>query len=287
MGKRTAANRQKRVVVIGAGFGGLEFCKRFKHANAEIILIDRQNHHLFQPLLYQVATAGLAIPDIAQPIREILRKRKDIIILLEDVDSIDLDAKTIGFESGEELEFDYLVLAMGAQTNYFGNDDWESYAPGLKTVDDAATIRHNVLLAFEKAESHTDTDEIRKLMTLVVIGGGPTGVEMAGALSELARNVLSREFRRINPSEAKVILVEGGDRILGHFPEDLSTSAENQLKELGVEIITGERVTDISSEKVSIGDRVIEASNIIWTAGVSANPLTEQLGVELDRTGRI
>jgi len=275
------------VVVLGAGFGGLEFCKRFQRAEARITLVDRTNHHLFQPLLYQVATAGLSAPEIAQPIRSIFSDRPDITVLMESVAAIDIARKQVALEKAT-LAYDYLVLALGGQTSYFGHPEWERFAPGLKTLDDALRIRSDVLMAFEKAETETDANDREKLLTLVVVGGGPTGVELAGAFSELARTVLKRDFRHIDPAHMRIILIEGSSRILSHLPEDLSASAQHQLEHLGVQVRTNTRVKDIRESEVLLenGD-IIRAGNILWAAGVAATSLTKQLGVELDRAGRV
>ncbi|MGN6554195.1 MAG: NAD(P)/FAD-dependent oxidoreductase [Verrucomicrobiota bacterium] len=280
-------NKPIHVVVLGAGFGGLEFCKHFHRPNARITLVDRTNHHLFQPLLYQVATAGLSAPDIAQPVRSIFSDRRDVTVLLDKVVDFDLAHKQV-FLAGSTLEYDYLVLALGGQTSYFGHPEWEQFAPGLKTLDDALRIRSQVLLAFEKAETSLDEADDERLMTTVVIGGGPTGVEMAGALAELSRTVLKRDFRRIDPSHARIILIEGSPVVLSHLPPELSQSAADQLKQLGVQVRTATRVKMIRQGEVELeGGEVIRAGNIIWAAGVSANPLTKKLSVELDRAGRV
>jgi NADH dehydrogenase len=275
-----------RIVVLGAGFGGLTFCQTFRHANAQITLVDRQNHHLFQPLLYQVATAGLSAPDIAQPIRSILADRPSVTVLLEEVKGIDLGAKMVTL-ADKKLGYDYLVIALGGCTTYFGHPEWEQFAPGLKSLDDALRIRREILLAFEKAETTDDPIERQRLMTIVVVGGGPTGVELAGAFAELARNVLHKEFRHIDPAKTHVILIEGSNVILNHLPPDLAASAQQQLQSLGVEVRTSTRVTTMSKGRVETTGGVIEAANIVWAAGVGANSLTKSLGVEVDRAGRI
>jgi NADH dehydrogenase len=276
----------KHVVVLGAGFGGLTFCQKFNHANAHVTIVDRQNHHLFQPLLYQVASAGLSAPDIAQPVRAILSKNRNTDVLMEEVIDIHLAERQVVL-SKDVLTYDYLVLALGSVTSYFGHPEWEQFAPGLKSLDDALRIRRNVLLAFENADDETDPVRQRELMTIVVVGGGPTGVELAGTFAELARFVLRRDFRHIDPSLAKIILVEGSPRVLGNFPENLSRKAEEQLKKLGVEVVTGVRVEAISDGCVKLPNREIRAANIIWAAGVGATPLTKKLRVELDRAGRV
>ncbi len=280
------AGRLPHVVVLGAGFGGLTFCQRFPAGAARITLIDRQNHHLFQPLLYQVATAGLSAPDIAQPIRSILAGRPNLEVRMDCVTAVDLAGRKVALEKSA-LEYDYLVLALGGVTSYFGHDNWEPFARGLKSLDDALAIRRDVLLAFEQAEAEPDPGRRRQLMTVAVIGGGPTGVELAGAFAELTRNVLARDFERIDSRQARIVLIEAGPRLLGHLPEDLSASARRQLETLGVEVRTGTRVTAIRSGEVELADGLLPAANIIWAAGVAANPLTRKLGVEADRAGRL
>jgi NADH dehydrogenase len=280
-------NKQFHVVVLGAGFGGLEFCKRFRRPNARITLVDRTNHHLFQPLLYQVATAGLSAPEIAQPVRAIFSRRPDITVLLDKVLDFDLAKRSVQLEENT-LQYDYLVLALGGRTGYLGHREWEQFAPGLKTLDDALRIRSRVLLAFEKAENQKEAPLRGQLLTIVVVGGGPTGVELAGAFAELARTVLKRDFRRIDPSQARVILLEGSPRILSNLPPDLSASAQRQLEKLGVQVRTSTRVKDIRENEVELETgEVIRAGNILWAAGVSAAPLTAKLGVDLDKSGRI
>jgi NADH dehydrogenase len=274
------------VVVLGAGFGGLTFCQDFRHANAKVTLVDRQNHHLFQPLLYQVATAGLSATDIAQPIRAILSERRNVTVVLESVRDINLAQKTVTLDRGA-LAYDYLVMALGGCTVYFGHPEWEEFAPGLKSLDDALRIRREILLAFEEAETETDPEERRRLMTIVVVGGGPTGVELAGAFAELARNVLRSDFRRIDPGEAHVILIESSTVILNHLPAELAASAQAQLQSLGVEVRTSTRVTSIRKGLVETTSGNIPTANIVWAAGVGASPLTKKLGVELDRAGRV
>ncbi len=275
------------IVVLGAGFGGLEFCHKFRHASARVTLVDRSNHHLFQPLLYQVATAGLSAPEIAQPIRSILSRRRNLTVLMDSVLDFKLAEKKVVLGSGE-MAYDYLVLALGGCTSYFGHPEWEEHAPGLKSLEDALRIRRQILLAFEKAEMATAAEEQARLMTLVVAGGGPTGVELAGAFAELTRHVLRADFRRIDPARARVILLEGGPRILGHLPPDLSASAQRQLERLGVQVRLQAVVKRIGPGEVELesGERH-GAANIIWAAGVSATPLTKKLGAELDRAGRV
>src|SRR5436190_16479440 len=275
------------VVVLGAGFGGLEFCKHFRRPDTRITLVDRTNHHLFQPLLYQVATAGLSAPEIAQPVRAIFSNRPDITVLLDKVVNFDLANKQV-FLKENTLPYDYLVLALGSQTGYFGHPEWERFAPGLKTLDDALRIRSSVLLAFEKAENEKEAPQREKLLTIVVVGGGPTGVELAGAFAELTRTVLKRDFRRIDPSQARIILIEGSPYILSHLPKELAESATRQLQKLGVQVRTSTRVKDIRQNEVELdGGEIIRAGNILWAAGVAASPLTQKLGVDLDKAGRV
>jgi len=274
------------IVVVGAGFAGLTFCRKFPNELARITVIDRQNHHLFQPLLYQVATAGLSAVDVAQPIRSILRRRKNLEVVMAEVEAFDLAAKKV-FHSRGELTYDYLVLGLGGVTSYFGHEDWERCARGLKSLDDAVGIRRKILTAFECAETETDEQRRRDLMTIIVVGGGPTGVELAGTFAELARTVLVRDFDRIDPSKARVILIEGAPRVLAGFPEDLSESARRQLNSLGVEVRLGKHVRAIREDEVEMPDGEIIRGNVLWAAGVSASPLTKKLGVETDRGGRL
>ncbi len=280
-------DNQLHIVVLGAGFGGLTFCQTFQHPHARVTVVDRQNHHLFQPLLYQVASAGLSAPDIAQPIRSILAKEHDLSVLMDDVVSVDLKAKEVVLGK-EKLTYDYLVLALGGVTSYFGHAEWEQFAPGLKTLDDAIRIRRHILLAFEKAERETDPKIREMLLTIVVVGGGPTGVELAGAFAELRRHVLARDFDHIDPTKARVILIEASPRVLSHLSEHLSTETEKKLHELGVEVLASTRVKNISAGTVELQNgETILAENIVWAAGVGASPITRQLGVELDKAGRV
>lgn len=279
--------KNPHIVVLGAGFGGLEFCKRFAEPNARITLVDRTNHHLFQPLLYQVATAGLSAPDIAQPVRSILRDRPNVTVLMDNVDGIDLAARRVKLDNAE-LDYDFLVLALGGCTSYFGHSEWEQFAPGLKSLEDAVRIRSRVLMAFEKAEAAESEGEEARLMTIVVVGGGPTGVELAGAFAELARHVLRRDFRHIDPGHAHVILIEAGPRLLATFSPELSESCRRQLEKLGVQVRTQTKVKNITEGCLELDNgETIRAGNIIWAAGVAATPLTKKLGVELDRAGRV
>ena len=282
-----AGGKKFHVVVLGAGFGGLTFCKNFHHPRARITVVDRTNHHLFQPLLYQVAASGLSAPDIAQPIRSILSQRTDITVLLDKATGFDLAKKQVFLEKNT-LDYDFLVLALGGHTGYFGHAEWEKFAPGLKTLDDALRIRSQILLAFEKAENEADSAVHHGLMTIVVVGGGPTGVELAGAFAELTRTVLNRDFRRIDPTQARIILLEGGPRILPHLPPDLSASAQRQLEAIGVRVRTAARVKNIREGEVELENgEIIHAGNLLWAAGVITTPLTKKLGCELDRSGRV
>jgi NADH dehydrogenase len=281
------------VVIVGGGFGGLTAAKAFRHAgdDVRVTLIDRTNHHLFQPLLYQVASAGLSPADIASPIRSILARQDNAQVLLGTVTAVDLAKKVVRIEGGEDVPYDYVIVAAGAHTSYFGHDDWEAHAPGLKTLADAIEVRRRVLVAFERAERSHDEDERKRLLTFVVIGGGPTGVELAGAFAELRRFVLTRDFRAIHPADARVVLLEAGPRILPAFHEPLSQSAASQLEELGVIVRTGARVTAIDDAGVSITsegrEERIEATTVVWGAGVSVSPLAATLGVPLDKQGRV
>jgi NADH dehydrogenase len=280
-------NKTPHIVVLGAGFGGLTFCQSFKHAAARITVVDRTNHHLFQPLLYQVAASGLSAPEIAQPIRAILSHRPNITVLLDQVTDINLGERRVVLGKNS-LSYGYLVLGLGGCTSYFGHPEWEEFAPGLKTLDDALRIRSRILLAFERAENTTDAAERDRLMTVVIVGGGPTGVELAGAFAELARTVLKRDFRRIDPTQARIVLLEGAPVILSHLPPDLSASAARQLKRLGVQVRVSTRVKNIRRGEVELeSGEVIHADNILWAAGVAASALTQKLGVELDRAGRV
>ncbi len=279
--------KQFHIVVLGAGFGGLTFCKTFQHPNARITVVDRTNHHLFQPLLYQVATCALSATDVAQPIRGILSNRTDITVLLDKATGFDLVQKKVFLEKGA-LDYDYLVLALGGHTGYFGHHEWEQFAPGLKTLDDALRLRSRILFAFEKAEMETNPVEHDRLMTIVVVGGGPTGVELAGSFAELTRTVMNLDFRHIDPAQAHVILLEGGPRILSHLPPDLSEKAKWQLIHLGVNVKTDTQVKSIREGVVELANgKIIKAGNIVWAAGVASTPLTKKLGCDLDRGGRV
>lgn len=286
MNDEKVSGKPVRVVVIGGGFGGLECARTLSDPSFEVTLIDRRNHHLFQPLLYQVATAGLSAPEIAQPIRALVRHQENVTVLMEEAAGFDLVAKKVTLQ-GRTIDYDYLVLAMGARTGYFGHNEWEEHAPGLKSLEDATRIRSNVLRAYETAEVRLEPAEHQRLMTTVVVGGGPTGVEMAGALAELSRKVLAEDFRHIRPEEARVILVEAGPRLLPMFPESLSDYAAERLKKMGVEVRLSTMVKHIGPSLVQLEGEDIQAENIIWAAGVEASPLTKLLGVPVDRAGRI
>lgn len=278
---------RRHVVVVGGGFGGLAVAKALAKAPVHVTLVDRSNHYLFQPLLYQVAMAGLAPAEIAVPIRSILRNQENARVLLADVTAVDLAARRITLEQAPPIDYEFLVLATGAQTSYFGHDEWARVAPGLKDLDDAVEIRRRVLLAFEAAEREGDPALRRRHLTFVVIGGGPTGVELAGAIAELATFVLARDFRSIQPDATRVVLVEGGPRILATFDEDLSAKAEAALKSMGVEVRTSTRVTSIDARGAICGDERLEASTVLWAAGVKASSLGATLGVPVDRMGRV
>jgi NADH dehydrogenase len=275
-----------RVVVIGGGFGGLNAAKALQHAPVDVLLIDRRNHHVFQPLLYQVATAGLSPGDIASPIRWILRHQKNVEVWLAEATSIDLDHKTVVLRDGR-VPYDYLIISAGANHAYFGHDEWQVNAPGLKTLEDALDIRRRVLLAFEEAERETDRARQRRQLTFVVVGGGPTGVELAGALAEISRHALAHDFRTIHPESARIILVEGGPHVLPTYPASLSAFARRALERLGVAVWTERMVTNVEAGKVFMGAEMIEAGTILWAAGVAASPVGRSLGVPTDRAGRV
>lgn len=276
-----------QIVIVGGGFAGLDAAKGLRGAEADVTIVDRHNHHVFQPLLYQVATAALSPGDIASPIRWILRRQSNVRVLLAAVTSIDASGKQLTLDDGTTLRFDYLVLAAGAAHSYFGNDDWASHAPGLKTLDDALAMRRRMLLAFEEAEREQDAARRRHLLTFVLIGGGPTGVELAGALAEIARHTLREEFDRIDPESARIVLIEAGATILPAFPESLRDSARRALRKLGVEVWENARVTAITAESVTVAGDEIRAHTILWAAGVAGAPLAQTLGVPLDRVGRV
>ena len=275
-----------RVVIIGAGFGGIHAAKALRKAPVDLTVIDRNNHHLFQPLLYQVATAGLSPADISEPIRHILRKQKNTAVLMAEVTGIDLQHRHV-LTQDRAIPYDYLVIATGAGHSYFGHDEWASYAPGLKTIVDATTLRREILLAFEKAEMETDPERLQALLTFVLVGAGPTGVEMAGAIAELAHKALAADFRHIDPRLARIILVEAAPRILLAFPESLAKKAQEALNHLGVEVRTDAPVEKIDQEGVVIAGKPLPAKTVIWTAGVAASPAGRWLGTEVDRAGRV
>ncbi len=276
-----------RVVVLGGGFGGLWAARSLRRARVDVVLIDKKNHHVFQPLLYQVATAGLSPGDIASPIRYILRRQRNVQVLLGEARTIDVAARSVHLDIGQ-VPYDALVVATGATHAYFGNDAWQAHAPGLKTLDDALAIRRRVLIAFERAERTSDAAEQRRLLTFVVVGGGPTGVELAGALAEIARHALKNEFRAIQPESARIVLLEAGPSVLTAFPESLRVHAVESLRDLGVEVHLGALVTRIEAGRVSTREvGTIEAETILWAAGVAASPIGRALGVPLDRAGRV
>ncbi|HEY8334044.1 MAG TPA: NAD(P)/FAD-dependent oxidoreductase, partial [Tardiphaga sp.] len=275
----TEGQELHRVVVVGAGFGGLEAVYRLAGARVSITLVDRRNHHLFQPLLYQVATASLATSEIAWPIRYLLRGRRDVTTLLATVTGVDPDGRRVLLEDGQTLPYDTLILATGARHAYFGHDEWEQFAPGLKTLEDATTIRRHILMAFERAERETDPQRRAARLTFVVIGAGPTGVELAGTIAELARVTLPPDFRNIDTRQARVVLVEAGPRVLAGFAEDLSAYAQRSLEKLGVEVELGQPVSECTSEGVVFGGKRLAAKTLIWAAGVRASPAAEWLGV--------
>lgn len=277
---------KSKVVIVGGGFGGLNAAKNLKKCPFDILVIDKTNHHLFQPLLYEVASAALSPGEIAIPIREILRKQDNATVMMGEVVQIDKKARQVVLGNGERVTYDYLVLAVGARHSYFGNDAWEHFAPGLKTIKDALTIREEILISFEKAERLDNLAEAAKYLNFVIIGGGPTGVEMAGAISEIAQKTMFKNFRRIKPEESKIFLVEAAPRILQTFPEKLSEKAKDGLEKIGVTVITGKRVTNITEDGVQVEETFYPCKNIIWAAGNQASPLLKTLDTPLDRQGR-
>jgi len=276
-----------RVVIVGAGFGGLQTALSLSGAPVCITLVDRRNHHLFQPLLYQVATASLATSEIAWPIRYLLRGRKEVTTLFATVSGIDTDGHRVLFDDGEALPYDTLVLATGARHAYFGHDEWEPFAPGLKTLEDATTLRRRILVAFERAERESDRERRTALMTFVIIGAGPTGVELAGTIAELARSTLPPDFRNVDTRKARVVLIEAGPRVLAGFADDLSAYAQASLESIGVEVMLGQPVTQCSADGVVFDGNKLDARTIIWAAGVRASPAAEWLGAPCDRAGRL
>jgi NADH dehydrogenase len=281
-----AAAGPPHVVILGGGFAGLYAAKALSKAPVRVTLVDRHNHHLFQPMLYQVATAGLNPSDIASPIRSILRRSKNTEVLLAEVDAVDPKARRVHLTDGDALTYDYLIVATGAHHSYFGHDEWEPLAPGLKSLEDALEIRRRVLLAFERAERETDPVRRHAYLTFVIVGGGPTGVEMAGAVAEIRRYALRRDFRRIDPGEATVMLLEGGPRLLPSYPPKLSDEAKLELRRLGVEVRTETLVTDIRPGSVGAAGWIIPTQTVVWAAGNTASPILKSLGVPLDRMGR-
>lgn len=278
---------EHKVVVVGAGFGGLELTRALAGAAVRITMIDKRNHHLFQPLLYQVATTSLATSEVAWPIRHLLRRRKDVTTLLGTVAGVDRAGKRVQLEDGGSVPYDTLVLATGARHAYFGHDEWEPFAPGLKTLEDATTIRRRILLAFEQAEREADPAKRQALLTLVIVGGGPTGVELAGTIVELAHDTVRGEFRNIDTRQARVVLIEAGNRILANFAPQLSDYAHKALERLGVTVELGRPVTQLDAEGVVFGDKRLPARTIIWAAGVAASPAAEWLAAPADRAGRV
>jgi NADH dehydrogenase len=275
-----------RIVIVGAGFGGLAVAQGLRRAAVDITLIDRQNHHLFQPLLYQVATAGLSPADIAWPVRHLMRRQANAGVLMGDVTGVDAVRKVVTLEAGP-IAYDFLVLATGASHGYFGRAEWAEHAPGLKTLDDATAIRRRLLLAFERAEMASNPAEAARLLTVAIVGGGPTGVELAGAVAELARRALVRDFRVIDPRQTRVLLVEAGPRLLANFPEELSRYTQRALERLGVEVRLGRAVTHCDAGGVRLGEEAIRAGTVLWAAGVTASPAARWLGVAADRAGRV
>src|SRR5512145_1967590 len=281
------ATSSQSVLILGCGFGGLWAAQGLRKAPAEVTVVDRTNHHLFSPLLYQVATGGLSAPSIAAPIRHILANQRNTAVLMAEITEINKLERFVALEDGTRLRYDYLIVATGAAHSYFGREEWAPYAPGLKTLADALEIRRRMLLAFERAERETDPVKRAQWLTFVVIGGGPTGVELAGQFAEIARHTLKGEFRRIDPHSARVMLVEGANRILGAYPPDLSMKAQLQLERLGVTTWVGRMVTNVDGEGVSLGNDRISAKTVVWAAGVAASPLVRSLDVPLDRAGRV
>lgn len=275
-----------RVVIVGAGFGGLETARALHHVPVQVTVIDRWNHHLFQPMLYQVATAELSIENIAAPIRSIFSKQMNIEVLLAEVTGVDVQGQHVLIPE-QTIPYDYLILATGASNNYFGHEEWKRLAPGLKSLQEAIALRHTILCAFEAAENEPDPEKRQSLLTFVLVGGGATGVELAGAIAELAHRALTRDFRRINPASARILLVEGEPRILPTFPAAFTRKARHKLEQIGVEVRTGVHVTDVTPDGVKIGEEDIAAKNVIWTAGVKASPSGAWLGAEVDHAGRV
>ncbi len=277
---------KKKIVIIGGGFGGLNAAKELKGLDVEITLIDKTNHHLFQPLLYQVATAALSPGDIAFPIRAILKKQNNVKVILGEVTNIEREAKKV-FLQDDYYEYDYLIIAIGSRHSYFGNSEWEKNAPGLKTISDALRIRERILLSFEKAERYAERQSVDKYLTFVIVGGGPTGVELAGAIAEISKKTMLKNFRKIDPTKTRILLVEATDRILSTYDKDLSVKAKAHLEELGVSVLTNKMVKKINQESVLVDDDLIETSNIIWAAGNEVSKILKNLDTEFDKTGRV
>jgi NADH:ubiquinone reductase (H+-translocating) len=290
-----SSTQPPRVVIVGGGFGGLKLARQLRRSPVSITLIDRNNYHLFQPLLYQVATAGLSPADIAMPIRSVLRRDPEAEVIMGEVTGIDAEKREVivrdpaaGADSHTvRVSYDFLVIATGARHSYFGHPEWEAFAPGLKSIEDATAIRTRILLAFEKAEVERDEEERKRLLTFTVVGGGPTGVEMAGAISELAKRVLASDFRHIDPTSACIVIVEAGPRVLGAFPEELSRRAEAALSALGVEVRTGQRVEKVDADGVIIGGKRLGSRTVVWAAGVEATPVCAWLGLTPGPSGRV
>ncbi len=278
---------EPHVVIIGGGFGGLFAAKALKRAPVRVTLVDRHNHHVFQPLLYQVATAGLSPGDIAAPIRWVLRHQRNVRVLLAEAGTIDTAARRVDLDQGDTLTYDYLIVAAGSDNSYFGHDEWAAHAPSLKTLDDALRIRSRMLLMYEQAEREQDPVARQRLLTFVVVGGGPTGVEMAGAIAEIARQTLADEFRAISTEQTRILLVEAGESILSAFPEPLREDARAALKRKGVEVRERTAVTRVEEDRVWLGEEVVEAGMVVWAAGVTASPLGRTLGAPVDRAGRV
>jgi NADH dehydrogenase len=282
----TTYGHKPRIVIVGAGFAGLAVAQGLRRERVDITLIDRQNHHLFQPLLYQVATAGLSPAEIAWPVRHLMRRQANARVLMGEVTAIDTARKVVTLDRGP-IAYDMLVLATGATHGYFGREEWASYAPGLKTLDDATAIRRRILLAFERAEMASNPEECARLLTIAIVGGGPTGVELAGAVAELARRALARDFRAIDPAQTRVLLVEAGPRLLANFPEPLARYTAEALARIGVEVRLGQAVTHCDADGVRIGAEFVRAGTVVWAAGVRASPAARWLGIEPDRAGRV
>jgi len=274
------------VIIVGGGFGGLKAARELRHAPVRITLIDKSNHHLFQPLLYQVATAGLSPADIAAPIRGVLGSQANTEVLLGEVTGVDLNAREVVVKD-RRIRYDYLVIATGSTHSYFGHEEWEKYAPGIKSIHDATMMRQKILLAFEAAESEDDPEKKRKLLTFAIVGGGPTGVELSGALSELAHHALAADFRHIDPKLARIVLVEAGPRVLATFHADIALKTQRKLEKMGVEVRTNSRVECVDAQGVVVGGERIEAATVLWAAGVVASPAAKWLGIPSDRVGRV